>query len=210
MHLLNRMLLPNSIKWILNKSKLKTDDFWGVIFTKNAHRGIQVWPSVEQTYNIRTECLERLLISMFVLLFSSESDGKVWLQPQWIQAVCGNHGNSDKIPPAGHRGPLCSINIKYDIIIHSVMEHTHKVSEKTVSHFHSLSLKERLNEEGVVTRTWRGHVKMQPAQTLGLSSPQILKLETSQLTSFCGLVMSHTNYEGSLMWWGYNRQVVTV
>lgn len=195
------------MKWKVHKSKLKTDDFRNATCTKNVHREIKVyvWSCVEQKCNLSTECLVWLsglfyfwcLSSYLVLKVLGRYDCKVWLYVSCTEyQQCVGTMETARRGPTGHRGLLCDISVRCDVISHGVMElRTHEVLMKTGNNIHFPRLQERLNEDSVVTRAWCGHIKMQPGQTLGLSSPQILKLETSQLTRFCSLVMSHSSYE---------------
>ena len=68
--------------------------------------------------------------------------------------------------PRGHRGRLCDVRLRCDIISQGVMElHTHEVSKKTEGgkNVHFPYLKEELNEDSVVTR---GQIQMLPGQRM--------------------------------------------
>lgn len=96
-------------------------------------------------------------------------------------------------------GLLCDISNRYDAISHEVMElHTHEVFKKTKNNFHFPCLKGETKQGQCRHQDpmW-GEIKMLPGQTASLSSQQIPKSETSQLTRFCCLMMSHSNYETS-------------
>lgn len=76
-----------------------------ILYTKNVPCEIKVYflPSMEQKCCLSTKSL---LFLMFIFLFSFESAGKVWLQAHWVQAVCGNHGNIQKMSQRTQRAPV--------------------------------------------------------------------------------------------------------